>query len=67
MQTGNIFLEGDYCRLGGFENTVFGYKTRLTSLLTGHMESMDLVMFGKECDQIISTHGKLLFLEAEVI
>ena len=56
VQTGNIFLDGDCCHLGGFENTIFGYKTRIIGLLTGNMESMDLVMFGKECDQIISIH-----------
>ncbi len=48
IHTGNVFLDGDICRLGGYENTVFGYKTRLTTLLHDYREAMDLIMFGKE-------------------
>ena len=51
IHTGNVFLDGDICRLGGYENTVFGYKTRLTTLLHDYREAMDLIMFGKERDK----------------
>jgi hypothetical protein len=46
IQTGNIFIDGDICTLGGYENTLLGYKTRSYKLCKEHLESIDLILFG---------------------
>ena len=35
------------CRLAGYENTLLGYKTRLYKLLKGHLDAIDVIMFGE--------------------
>ena len=51
IQTGNVFIEdgqnGNVCVLGGFENTLLGYKTRSYKLCKEHLESIDLLLFGR--------------------
>jgi len=56
IQTGNIFMDGESCCLGGYENTVFGYKTRLFRQLTGRTDRIDLIMFGKGHQTCLSLH-----------
>lgn len=47
VQTGNVFIGPDnICRLGGYENTLFGYKTRLFRLCRCYEDRIDIVMFG---------------------
>ena len=48
VHTGNIFVEGGVCRLGGYENTLLGYRTRLYRKIekSGCLESIDIIMFG---------------------
>ena len=48
VQSGNIFVDvsSDTCRLGGFENTLLGYKTRLYRLCRNHLQHFDVIMFG---------------------
>lgn len=41
-----MFVEGDVCRLGGYENTLLGYKTRSYKVCKEHMEDIDLILFG---------------------
>ena len=47
VHTGNIFVDGDVCRLGGYVNTLLGYKTRL-HLISKNLDAVDVVMFGKD-------------------
>lgn len=49
VHTGNIYIEGDNCRLGGYENALLGYRTRLYRAVLGHeaLPSIDVIMFGK--------------------
>ena len=48
VQTGNIFVDGDVCKLGGYENTLLGYKTRSYKQCRNHVDSIDLILFGKD-------------------
>ena len=52
VTSGNVFVEGaggnEVCRLGGYENTLLGYKTRLYKLFKDHPEHIDVLMFGEE-------------------
>ena len=50
IQSGNIFVEGDVCMLGGYENMLLGYRTRLYNLCNTFscVEDIDTVMFGKK-------------------
>lgn len=47
LHTGNIMVEGDVCKVGGYENTLLGQKTcqRVFAHLK-HTNSIDLTMFG---------------------
>ena len=50
IHTGNIMVySDDHCKLGGYENTLLGYRTRLYRLCSteGYLENIDIVMFGK--------------------
>ena len=48
VQSGNIFVDDDdICRLGGYENTLLGYKTRLYRLCRNHLQHFDVIMFGE--------------------
>lgn len=50
IQSGNVFInEDDVCQLGGFENTLLGYKTRLYRLCRNHLVHFDIIMFGMLC------------------
>ncbi len=46
VQTGNIFVEG---RLGGYENTLMGYRSKLYRKIVQNNEysSIDVIMFGE--------------------
>ena len=47
VQSGNIFVvEKDVCKLGGYENTIVGYKTRLYRLCRNNLQHFDVIMFG---------------------
>ena len=50
VQTGNIFMDGDVCRLGGYENTLLGYWTSIFGNIArnGMLAAIDVIMFG-EC------------------
>ena len=40
-------MEGDMCRLGGYENTLLGYRTHRYDLYSSHGEELiDVIMFG---------------------
>ena len=47
VQSGNIFVVGDVCFLGGYENTLLGYKTRIYRLCKDHLSYLDVILFGK--------------------
>ena len=47
IQSGNIFIVDDVCQLGGYENTLLGYKTRLYMRCKDHLEQLDTILFGK--------------------
>jgi hypothetical protein len=48
IQSANIFrtAEGGY-RLGGYENTLLGYKSRYHHLCVGYGDTVDIIMLGK--------------------
>ena len=47
VQSGNIFVDDkDVCHLGGYENTLLGYKTRLYRLCRNYLQHFDVIMFG---------------------
>ena len=47
VQSGNVFIdEDDNCLLGGYENTLLGYKTRLYRLCRNNLQHFDVIMFG---------------------
>ena len=48
VQSGNIFVvDGDICQLGGYENTLLGYKTRLFMRCKDHLDRFDTILFGE--------------------
>ena len=47
IQTGNVFVVDDVCRLGGYENTLLGYRTRLFRLCKDNLKHLDIILFGK--------------------
>lgn len=47
VQAGNISVEGDICQLGGFENTLLGFRTRDYWILEEYRSNIDIIMFGK--------------------
>ena len=47
IQSGNIFVVDDTCLLGGYENTLLGYKTRLFMRCKDHLEHLDTILFGE--------------------
>ena len=53
VQSGNIFIVDDICRLGGYENTLLGYRTRLFRLCKDHLQHFDIILFGKEMKRAI--------------
>lgn len=62
IHTGNIFVGagGKVCKLGGFENTLLGYKTQQKVFAhQSHSDGIDLKMFGNSpsrctCMQTVS-------------
>ena len=51
VHSGNIFMATDtHCKLGGYENALLGYRTRLYRACSqeGYLNNIDLIMFG-EC------------------
>ena len=56
VQSGNIFVdENGVCKLGGYENTIVGYKTRLYRLCRNNLQHFDVVMFGTYGVNIVLT------------
>lgn len=47
VQSGNVFVVNDVCLLGGYENTLLGYKTRIYRLCKDHLSYLDVILFGK--------------------
>ena len=48
VQSGNIFVvDGDVSQLGGYENTLLGYKTRLFMRCKDHLDRFDTILFGE--------------------
>lgn len=55
VHTGNIFVFTDtHCKLGGYENTLLGYRTRSHKkcFQEGCLEHIDKIMFGKHRDKL---------------
>lgn len=47
VHTGNIFVDGNVCRLGGFENAMFGYPARRQdNAEINEADTLDVIMFG---------------------
>ncbi len=46
IQAGNIFVNGDSLRLGGFENALLGYSTPNSDKFEQHQGHLDRIMFG---------------------
>ena len=48
VHVGNIYIDGENCRLGGYENTLLGYRTRLyrAVLVINALPNIDMIMFG---------------------
>ena len=53
IQSGNVFIVNDTCLVGGYENTLLGYKTRMYKMCKDHIQRLDIIMFG-ELGQTIS-------------
>ena len=54
VQTGNVFIGANgSCHLGGYENTLLGYKTRLFRLCRHYQDRIDIVMFGNDDVNVI--------------
>ena len=52
IHTGNIFVFGETCRVGGFENTLLGLTTRKFKLFEDCQDKLDAYMFGElACDR----------------
>ena len=49
VQSGNIFVDGNICQLGGYENMLLGYRSRQYREVAkeGHVDSIDVIMFGE--------------------
>ena len=47
VHSGNVFVEGDVCKLGGYENTLLAYKTRHGRLFRAYPDHIDVLMFGE--------------------
>ena len=47
VQSGNIFVQDGVCRVGGYENTLLGYRSRFYRMCKDHLEHMDVIMFGE--------------------
>ena len=47
VQSGNIFVVDNVCKLGGYENTLLGYKTRVYRICKDHMDHFDTILFGE--------------------
>ncbi len=49
IHPGNIFVDGDICRVGGYENTLLGYRTRLHRKIEeeNSLDDIDIIMFGE--------------------
>ena len=47
VQSGNIFVQDGVCRVGGYENTLLGYRSRFYRMCEDHLEHMDVIMFGE--------------------
>ena len=54
VQSGNIFVVDDVCHLGGYENTLLGYRTRLFRLCKDHLQHFDVILFGKEMKRAVA-------------
>lgn len=46
VHIGNIFVEGNTCKLGGFENALLGLQTRRHFKFEDYSDEIDLFMFG---------------------
>ena len=57
IQSGNIFVVDDVCQLGGYENTLLGYKTRLFMRCKDHLDSLDTIPFGESNSHIKQDHS----------
>ena len=47
IQSGNVFIVNDVCLVGGYENTVLGYKTRMYKMCKEQIQRLDVIMFGE--------------------
>ena len=47
IQSGNVFIVNDVCLVGGYENTLLGYKTRMYKMCKEHIQRLDVIMFGE--------------------
>ncbi len=49
IHTGNIFVFGETCRVGGFENILLGFSKKKKELFEEFQDKLDAYMFGKFC------------------
>ena len=47
IHTGNIFVSGDTCGVGGFENTLLGLPSKKSELFQEFEDKLDAYMFGE--------------------
>ena len=62
VQSGNIFIEGDTCLLGGYENALLGYRSRLHQVCENHLSSIDTIMFGEHITIAIANNKSLSYI-----
>ena len=60
IQTGNIFKTPDGYKLGGYENTLLGYKSRCHHLCQQYGKDMDIILLGK-CTLYFSSQASLFY------
>ena len=51
IHAGNVFVDGECFRLGGYENTLLGIKTKHINRFRGDRKFIDVIMFGRFCLQ----------------
>ena len=62
IQSGNIFIEGDTLRLGGFENVLLGYANAESEKFHEYRGHIDRIMFGKHIQRQCLCNNRLLML-----
>ena len=66
VHTGNIFVDGDICRLGGYDNTLLGYRPLLYRSIAEKnlLRNIDVIMFG---EHIVNHVTSLMMFPVQVM